>query len=72
MLTPTLTREQVAKILQCSHAELGQLLRAKRCPLPVRVEGAARWFEDEVTAAAPGVTAALERVRHRRTSRGSS
>lgn len=66
MLTPTLTREQVAKTLNCSHAELGQLLRAKRCPLPVRAEGVARWFEDEVTAAAPGVQAALERSRARK------
>lgn len=44
---PILTRDQVANLYQCSHAELGRLLREKAAPLPVRVEGAVLWYEDE-------------------------
>ena len=67
MLTPTLTRDQVAAALSCSHAELGQLLREKRVPLPVRVAGgAALWFEDEVERFAPDVERLLKARRARR------
>lgn len=66
MLKPTLTRAQVASAFQCTHTELGQLLRGKRAPLPVRVEGVALWFEDEVDAARDAVTKALDYFRSRR------
>lgn len=66
MLTPTLTRDQVAGALSCSHAELGQLLREKRAPLPVRVAGVALWFEDEVAAFKAAADKLLARRRERR------
>lgn len=69
MLTPTLTREQVTHVFKCDHAELGQLLRFKGAPLPVRVEGVALWFEDEVTAAEPRAQEHLKRMRARRGKR---
>lgn len=69
MLTPTLTREQVATALGCSHPELGQLLRQKIAPLPVRVDGVARWFEDEVEKAKPAAAKAISRARARRSGK---
>ena len=45
--TPSLTRDQLASLFECSHAELGRLLRERNAPLPVRIEGAILWFEDE-------------------------
>ncbi len=61
--TAELTREQVAQAFQCTHGELGRLLRERFSPLPVRVEGAILWFADEVEEAAPDVRVLLERRR---------
>lgn len=69
MLTPTLTREQVATALGATHPELGQLLRFKVAPLPVRVAGAALWFEDEVAKAKGRAADALKRIRERKARR---
>lgn len=38
-------------------------MREKRAPLPVRIEGAIRWYEDEVKAAVPAVQNILMRRR---------
>jgi predicted DNA-binding transcriptional regulator AlpA len=63
MLTPALTREQVASRYACSHAELGRLLRERRAPLPVRIEGAILWYHDEIETAATAVQNILTRRR---------
>jgi hypothetical protein len=67
MITATLTREQVAARFQCSHAELGRLLRERIAPLPVRVEGAILWFEDECAneATVRSIAGLLKRRRQR-------
>lgn len=57
------TREQLTQLYQCSHAELGRLLRDKIAPLPVRVDGAIYWFADEVSAVLSKVAKAIERRR---------
>ena len=60
-----LTREQVAQKFECTHAELGRLLRERYSPLPVRIDGAILWFADEVEEAAPGVKQLIARRRQR-------
>jgi predicted DNA-binding transcriptional regulator AlpA len=62
-LIPSLDQHQVTLKLKCSHAELIRLMREKRAPLPVRLEGAIRWYEDEVTAATPAIQTILLRRR---------
>lgn len=57
------TREQLTAIYGCSHADLGRLLRDRLAPMPIRIEGAIYWFEDEVAESRPGVTRVLERRR---------
>ena len=57
------TREQLTQAYQCSHAELGRLLRDKISPLPIRVDGTIYWFADEVTQAQPRVAKVIERRR---------
>lgn len=63
MTAPNLDQHQVTLLLKCSHAELLRLLREKRAPLPVRVEGAVRWYQDEIETAAPAVQTILMRRR---------
>jgi predicted DNA-binding transcriptional regulator AlpA len=60
---PSLDQHQVTLALGCSHAELLRLVREKRAPLPVRIEGAVRWYADEVKTAAPAVQTILSRRR---------
>jgi predicted DNA-binding transcriptional regulator AlpA len=60
---PSLDQHQVTLRFKCSHAELLRLLRERRAPLPVRIEGAVRWYEDEVTAATAAVQTILSRRR---------
>jgi len=57
------TREQLTQAFQCSHAELGRLLRDKIAPLPIRIDGTIYWFTDEVDAAITRVEKVLERRR---------
>jgi len=67
---PTMTRDQLATLYQCTHAELGRLLRERAAPLPVRLEGAILWYEDEVkdAARAAKIAALLARRRQQRAS----
>lgn len=58
-----LDRENLAKFYGCSHGELGRLLREKKCPLPVRMDGNILWYLDEVEASVDKVKALLERRR---------
>lgn len=57
------TREQLTQAYQCSHAELGRLLRDKIAPLPIRIDGTIYWFADEVVSSMPHVTKVIERRR---------
>lgn len=57
------TREQLTQVYQCSHAELGRLLRDKIAPLPIRIDGTIYWFADEVTMSVPHVTKVIARRR---------
>lgn len=59
------TRENVVYIYRCNHGELGRLLRARLCPLPIRIDGAILWYVDEVLKAQPTVTRTLERWKKR-------
>lgn len=58
-----LTREQLTQAYQCSHAELGRLLRDKIAPLPIRIDGTIYWFADEVVSSVSHVTKVIERRR---------
>jgi hypothetical protein len=57
------TREQLTQIFQCSHAELGRLLRDKIAPLPIRIDGTIYWFADEVASSVSHVTKVIARRR---------
>lgn len=69
MLTPTLTRDQVAAAYKATHPELGKLLQLKIAPLPVRVERTALWYADEVEAAHGAVEKYLARFRSKKPRR---
>lgn len=60
---PSLDQHQVTLRFGCSHTELTRLLREKRAPLPVRLDGAIRWYEDEVMAAVSAVKNIVARRR---------
>lgn len=62
-IDPSLTRDQVIAQLGCSHSELGRLIRERRAPMPVRLDGAILWFADEIAEAAPSVARILQRRR---------
>lgn len=47
---PTLTREQLAELFGVNQGYLGYLLKEKRIPLPVRINGEILWYADEVEA----------------------
>ena len=68
MQRPTLTRDQVTGLYQCSHSELGRLLRDKVAPLPVRIDGAILWYKDECedTAVRTRIASLLQRRRQPR------
>lgn len=65
-INPSLTRDQLTALYECSHSELGRLLRERQSPLPIRVEGAVLWFEDEVKSAVDKIKQRLARTRARR------
>jgi hypothetical protein len=63
---PTLQRDDVIRALGCSHFELGRLLRDKTAPLPVRVDGAILFYQDELELNEPRCREALTYWRRRR------
>lgn len=57
----TVTREELVKIYDVSQGYLGYLLRERKIPLPVRVNGEIFWYADEIRASLPKIKAFLER-----------
>lgn len=64
--TPTMYRDTLVAALDCSHFELGRLLRERIAPLPVRLDGVILWYEDEARAALDKCRDALDYWRRRR------
>lgn len=63
-MTPaTLTRDELARIYEVSQGYLGYMLREKKVPLPVRINGEILWYADEVQSSYAKVKAHLERKR---------
>lgn len=60
-MMPTVTREELVKIYDVSQGYLGYLLREKKIPLPVRMNGEILWYADEVQASLPKIKSFLER-----------
>lgn len=60
MVVPNLTREDLARLYGVSQGYLGYLLREKKVPLPVRINGEALWYSDEVSASLPRIKKMLE------------
>jgi hypothetical protein len=58
---PTVSREELVKIYDVSQGYLGYLLREKRIPLPVRINGEILWYKDEVDVSLPKIKSFLER-----------
>jgi hypothetical protein len=61
MMHPTVSREELVKIYDVSQGYLGYLLREKKIPLPVRMNGEILWYADEVANSLPKMKAFLER-----------
>jgi hypothetical protein len=61
MVYPTVTREELVKIYDVSQGYLGYLLREKKIPLPVRINGDILWYVDEVHNSLPKIKSFLER-----------
>lgn len=61
LMMPTVTREELVKIYDVSQGYLGYLLREKKIPLPVRINGDILWYADEVANSLPKMKAFLER-----------
>lgn len=57
----TIKREDLVKIYDVSQGYLGYLLREKRIPLPIRINGEILWYADEVHASLPKIKSFLER-----------
>lgn len=55
-----LRRDDLAKIYGVSQGYLGYLLREKKIPLPVRINGEILWYSDEVQASLPRIKKLLE------------
>lgn len=58
---PTIDRDELAKIYGVSQGFLGYLLREKKVPLPVQVNGEILWYADEVDQSLPKIKSFLER-----------
>lgn len=58
---PTIKREDLVKIYDVSQGYLGFLLREKKIPLPVRIDGEILWYADEVSDSLPKIKSFLER-----------
>lgn len=60
-MAPTVTRDALVSIYGVSQGYLGYLLREKKIPLPVRINGEILWYEDEVSASLPKIQPFLAR-----------
>jgi hypothetical protein len=60
-MIPTISREELVNIYQVSQGYLGYLLREKKIPLPVRINGEILWYTDEVQASLPKIQSFLAR-----------
>lgn len=58
---PTVTREQLTELYKVSQGYLGYLLREKKIPLPVRINGEILWYADEISESLPKIKSFLER-----------
>jgi hypothetical protein len=56
-----LTRDELVNIYGVSQGYLGYLLREKKIPLPVRINGEILWYKDEVDASLPKIQPFLAR-----------
>lgn len=65
MLQPAVTREELVKIYDVSQGYLGYLLREKKIPLPVRINGEILWYVDEVTSSLPKIQTFLARRKNK-------
>jgi hypothetical protein len=52
-MIPAVTREELVKIYDVSQGYLGYLLREKKIPLPVRINGEILWYADEINESLP-------------------
>jgi len=59
------TRENLVYLYQCSHGELGRLLKARLAPLPIRIDGQILWYCDESLAGKAQAERTLARWRRR-------
>jgi len=62
-MMPTITRDKLVEIYGVSQGYLGYLLREKKVPLPVRINGEILWYSDEVNASLPRIRSFLDRKR---------
>lgn len=58
---PSITREALVDIYGVSQGYLGYLLREKKIPLPVRINGEILWYKDEIDVSLPKIKSFLER-----------
>jgi hypothetical protein len=54
-MAPTITRDELVNIYAVSQGYLGYLLREKKIPLPVRINGEILWYKDEIDASLPKI-----------------
>lgn len=60
-MVATITREQLVTLYDVSQGYLGYLLREKKIPLPVRINGEILWYKDEIDASLPKIQSFLAR-----------
>ncbi len=60
-MIPTISREELVKIYDVSQGYLGYLLREKKVPLPVRINGEILWYADEVHTSLPKLKSFLDK-----------
>lgn len=65
-IMPSITRDELIKIYDISQGYLGYLLREKKVPLPVRINGEILWYLDEVHASLPRIKKLLEQKKRAR------